>query len=567
MRPASLIMVLVLSIAACVNLETAEKAVTYDFEVSSYDMSYEIDPEKRIFKSTQEIGIINVSENRVNHIYFLLHPDLLIDSIAVLDSKGKTMSVRGWELLETQQIFLNTLRIVQVRTSKRIAPGREYRFRLVYHMRPEAFKDSLSQEDHILELTLCAESSYAIGPTTGHNALFNRNTVAPFQFTIKYPRGYYCCTPGNLLSSEEKAGQMIETYQSKTPKIPTFSCAPYEKNVRRVGENTYEFYLYPGQPFVEEMASIVAKIVQLYTTSFGEPGTDTYRFANVGVQGSGFPPGLESKGNAIYLTDFTTRYYTLDDFVKEMFIGFIAHELFHNWNLFTVNWTGMLMNWFEEGGANFVASWAVEQLFGEDRAIGGRVHFAESYDGGQGFRGYDAEGTLESIDKNDMASLMLMYYYGALVWEQLRQKVGDEAMFAGLADFFGKYAFKSVTYQDFLQCLQTKTDIQVEEYLNQWTKHNARIDLAIGDVNVQELNELYTTEVEILVDSDQDYELFTSIGYRTSPQDQLSIIDMHTTQKGSHNVTFESNDRPVFIQVDPACRVPQINLDNNIWQE
>lgn len=567
MKPASLVTVLMLSIAACANLETTEKVVTYDFEVSSYDLSYEIDAEKKIFKSTQEIGIINGSENRVNHIYFLLHPDLLIDSIAVLDSKGRTLRVRGWELLETQQIYLNTLQIVQVRTSKRIAPGREYRFRLVYHMRPEAFKDSLNQEDHILELTLCAESSYAIGPTSGHNALFNRNITAPFSMTVKYPEGYYCCAPGNLVSSEERAGQMIETYQSKTPKLPTFSCAPYEKNVRRVGEITYEFYLYPGQPFVEEMASIVAKIVQLYTTSFGDPGTDTYRFANVGVQGSSFPPGWESKGNAIYLTDLTTRYYTLDDFAKEMFMGMVAHELFHNWNLFTVNWTGMLMNWFEEGGANFVAGWAVEQLFGEDFAIAGRVHFAESYDGGQGFRGYDAEGTLESVYKNDMSSLMLMYYYGALVWEQLRQKVGDEAMFAGLADFFGKYAFKSVTYQDFLQCLQTKTDIHVEAYLNQWIKNNARIDLAIGDVNVQEMNEFYTTEVEIVVDSDQYYELFTSIGYKTELQDELVSMDVHIIQQGTHKVTFESSGRPSFIQVDPACRVPQINLDNNIWRE
>lgn len=567
MRPASLVTVLMLSIAAGANLETTGKAVTYDFEVSSYDLSYEIDAEKKIFKSTQEIGIINVSENRVNHIYFLLHPDLLIDSIAVLDSKGRTLRVKGWELLETQQIYLNTLQIVQVRTSRRIAPGREYRFRLVYHMRSEAIQDSIYHGDQILELTISAESSYAIGPTSGHNALFNINITAPFSMTVKYPEGYYCCAPGNLVSSEERAGQMIETYQSKTPKIPTFSCAPYEKNVRRVGENTYEFYLYPGQPFVEEMASIVAKIVQLYTTSFGDPGTDTYRFANVGVQGSSFPPGWESKGNAIYLTDLTTRYYTLDDFAKEMFMGMVAHELFHNWNLFTVNWTGMLMNWFEEGGANFVAGWAVEQLFGEDRAIAGRVHFAESYDGGQGFRGYDAEGTLESVYKNDMPSLMLMYYYGALVWEQLRQKVGDEAMFAGLADFFGKYAFQSVTYQDFLQCLQTKTDIQVEEYLNQWIKHNARIDLSLGTVDIERVDERYRTEVEIVVDAGRDYELFTSIGYRTPLQDQLSIIDVHTTQKGSHKVIFESDDRPVFIQVDPACRVPQINLDNNIWQE
>lgn len=556
MRPASLVTVLILSIAACANLETTRKVVTYDFEVSSYNLSYEIDAEKKIFKSTQEIGIINVSENRVYDIYFLLHPDLLIDSIAVLDSKGRTLRVRDWELLETQQIYLNTLQIVQVRTSKRIAPGREYRFRLVYHMRPEAFKDSLNQEDHVLELTLCAESNYAIGPTTGHNALFNRNTVAPFQFTVKYPQGNYCCAPGSLISSEKKDGYVVETYHSNVPNIPTFSCAPYEKEVREIGDLTLEYYLYPGQPLMDEMAAITAQIVQLYTTSFGELDTKTYRFGTVGARHSN-NLFWENKGNAIYHTD------------EEMFIGLVAHELFHNWNLFSVNWTGKLYNWFEEGGANFVGNWACERLVGEEFGVMGRTYFASAYDGSQGPRGYDAMETLETAYKNEAGSpeLMLIYYYGALVWEQLRQKVGDEALFAGLGDFFREYQYRTATYQDLLHCLESKTDVHIEAYLNQWIKNNARIDLGIGDVNVQEMNEFYTTEVEIVVDSDQDYELFTSIGYRTLLQDQLSIIDVHTTQKGSHKVTFESNDRPVFIQVDPACRVPQINLDNNIWRE
>ncbi|UCD37597.1 MAG: hypothetical protein JSW54_12335 [Fidelibacterota bacterium] len=556
MRPASLVLLLMLSIAAGANSETPEKAVSYDFEVSSYDLSYEIDAVNKVFKSTQEIGIINVSENKVNRIYFLLHPDLLIDDIDVLDSKGKTLRVRDWELLETQQIYLNTLQIVQVRTSKRIAPGREYRFRLEYHMRPEAFKDNVGQEDHVLDLTLSTESSYAIGPTTGHNAVFNRNNVAPFRFTITYPEGNSCCAPGSLLSSERKGGYVVETYESNVPNIPTFSCAPYAKELREIGDLTLEYYVYPGQPLMDEIVAVTAQIIQLYTTSFGELETKTYRFGTVGARHS-TNPFWENKGNAIYHTD------------EDMFIGLVAHELFHNWNVFSVNWSGKLYNWFEEGGANFIGNWACEQLVGKDFSAMGRIYFTSAYDGSQGPRGYNAVETLETAYKNKAGSpeLMLIYYYGALVWEQLRQKVGDEALFAGLGDFFAEYRYRTATYQDLIRCLESKTDVQVEVYLNQWIKNNAMIDLAISDVNVQAVNESYTSEVEIVVASDQDYELFTAIGYRTPLQKDLSIIDLHTTEQGSLKVTFESSERPVFIQVDPACRVPQINLDNNIWQE
>lgn len=64
-----------------------------------------------------------------------------------------------------------------------------------------------------------------------------------------------------------------------------------------------------------------------------------------------------------------------------------------------------------------------------------------------------------------------------------------------------------------------------------------------------------------------DYELFTSIGYKTSLEDEMEIVDVHTTENGIHQVSFQSKGNPVFIQIDPACRVPQINLGNNSWTQ
>ena len=195
-----------------------------------------------------------------------------------------------------------------------------------------------------------------------------------------------------------------------------------------------------------------------------------------------------------------------------MFIGFIAHELFHNWNVFSVNWTGKLYNWFEEGGANFMANLACEELFGEEFAAGGRAYFAAAYDGSQGPRGYESTETLETVQKSEAGSpdLVPIYYYGALVWEQLRRKVGDDALLAGLGDFFREYQFKKATFEDLLRCLESKTTVKVEAYLKPWITNNARIDMAIGKVSVYPIEEGYRTDVEFVVEADRDYELFTS---------------------------------------------------------
>lgn len=544
------------------------QAIQYNFDVSSYNLNYKIDADKRIFKSTQDIIIKNASSGNLNKINFFLHPSLNIDEIVIQDSRDKNLPIKRWGKVGMTNIFKNELQIIEVETKKKLASGKQYMFHLKYHMQSNAFKDSSQIPENSLDLVISRELSYAIGPTTGHIAIFNRNIMAPFKLSIKYPEGNLSCVPGNFISSERMGEYVIENYSSQISTIPTFSCAFYEKKTKKIGDLTFEYYLYPGQNFVDEMIDIPAQFVQLYTSTFGDIGTEVYRFGNIGAIDSKIL-SLENKSNVIYLSDLLTRYYTYDEGVKFMFIGLIAHELFHNWNIFSVNWTGKLTDWFEEGGANFFASWASERIVGEEFSVSGRMHFTSSYSGETGSRGYEADETLESVYKNNSGDpeLMLIYYYGALVWEQLRKKVGDEDLLAGLEDFFRKYRFKTVTYQDFLLCLQTKTSVNVEEYLNQWIKNNAIIDLLISDVSIKEKGDFYSNEIEIIIDSDKDYELITSIGYKTSLEDEIVTIDLHTLRKGIHKVNFQSREKPVFIQIDPNCLVPQINLDNNIWNQ
>ena len=544
------------------------QAISYNFNVSSYNLNYEIDADKRIFKSAQNILIKNTSSNSLYQINFLLHPDLNIDEIVIKDSFGKNLPIKRWEKLGMTKIFKNELQIIEVETKKKLVSGKQYMFHLEYQMPSNAFKDSSQISENNLDLVISPGLSYAIGPTTGHFAIFNKNILAPFQLSIKYPAGNLCCVPGNFIASESTGNYIIESYSSQIPSIPTFSCAFYEKKTKKVGEVTFEYYLYPGQNFVNEMIDIPAQFVQLYTSTFGDIETDVYRFGNIGAIDSKIL-SLENKGNVVYLSDLLTRYYTYEEGVKYMFIGLIAHELFHNWNIFSVNWTGKLTDWFEEGGANFFATWASEQIVGKDFSVSGRIHFTNAYNGEMGSRGYDAIETLDSVSKNNSGDpeLMLIYYYGALVWEQLRQKVGDVDLLAGLEDFFREYRFKTVTYHDFLLCLQAKTSVNVEEYLNQWIKNNAIIDLSISNVSMQKIGDFYSGEIEIMVDSDRDYELITSIGYKTSLEEEMEIIDVHTIRKGIHKVNFQSKGEPVFIQIDPNCLVPQINLDNNIWSQ
>jgi len=537
-------------------------ATQYDFKVKHYDQYYEFNPDVDIFKSKQKIVLVNASKTQTDKLFFSIHPNLLIDQLLLRDTLGKPIKIKNRKQLGTRKwsdLNENYFPIIEVQLLGNIYPDQQIVFFLEYHMRPEAIIDV--PKNNIWLLTVTPKVGYAIGPFTGNSPIFGRNVAAPFELSVKYPKGYLSCVPGELISSKEDLGYIIDKYTSKISNIPTFACAPYKKILRKKGDVAVEFYLYPGQKYTEEMIDYTFKVVDLYFKVFGNNGTSTYRFGTVG-KNNATRPGGENKGNAIYLPDLVTKIYLKSEEGKGFYRLFVNHEIFHNWNLFYLRWSGKLSEWFGEGGANFIAAWASEQLEGEKTGCIARKSFIENFSKN---KGYNSAKTLEDVQKTGPTDRALIYHYGALVWEQLRQKLGDEAFFAGLGNFFKQFGFKDVTYRDLLENLQAQTTVNVGSYLNQWIKENAKIKLSVNDVEIQKKNGFYKTDIEISVSSDKNYELFTSIGFKTAPQEELQTIPVHLSRKGDHKLTLNTEQKPVYIQLDPYFRVPRINLDNCEW--
>lgn len=418
-------------------------ATQYDFEVKHYDQYYEINPDINIFKSKQKIVLINISKTQTDKVVFSMHPNLVIDQILLKDTVDRQIKVKNRKLIGTRKwsdLNEKDFSIFEIQVFENIKPNQQIVFFIGYHLRPEAFADA--PKNNIWLLTVTPKASYAIGPATGNNPIFGRNVTAPFELTIKYPEGNLSCVPGQLISSKKDSGYVIDIYSCKISNIPTFACAPYEKIVRKKGDVAVEFYLYPQQKYTEEMIDYTFEVVDLYFNVFGNNRTSTYRFGTVGKIDATHPGG-ESKGNAIYLPDLVTKKYIESEEGKGIFKFYVNHEIFHNWNLFYVRWSGKLSEWFGEGGANFITAWASEQLEGEE--IGGvaRKYFMEQFSQGKGYN--------------------------------------------------------------------------------------------------------------------------SSIGYKTASQTRLQTVPVHVSVKGNHRFTLNTEQKPVYIQLDPYFKVPRINLDNCEW--
>lgn len=533
--------------------------VEYNFKVIYQDQYYELNPLQKYFTSKQAITITNESQKKVREIFFNIHPDFDIKTISLKNANGKEIAISNWKYCGKEKVFRNyEFPIAKIELKENIKPGAKIELFIEYILDPTGFKET---PQDMYEFTISPEACYSI--YIGCNLLFGRNMISPYKMTLKYPTGNISCVPGKLITSKKEDDYNIDIYQSVTPNVPTFSIAPYKKISRNNSYITVEYYLYPEEVFSEEMADNTFKTVDLYFKYFGDNGTNIYKFATVGEKGAQNLGG-ENKGNTMYFSDLATQNFNANNEGKLNYLRLVSHEVYHNWNLFYVYMNGRLGEWFGEGGANFISAWAVEEILGTEAGKNVRLLYNQRFIRGQG---YNSPATLEYIQKTGGVEDILFYNYGAFVWEQLRQKIGDEALFGGLGDFYRKYGYKAVTSKQLLDCIQEKTSVDVVKYLDQWIKNNAQIDLTIENVEINTKSMKFETKVDILIDSNNDYEIFTSIGFKTSPSEQLKTIPVYINKESKQTILITSQQKPIFIQIDPDFRVPQINFNGLTWEE
>jgi aminopeptidase N len=249
---------------------------------------------------------------------------------------------------------------------------------------------------------------------------------------------------------------------------------------------------------------------------------------------------------------------------KWTYLSTLFHEIFHDWNLFSLDWRGDYEEWFGEGGATFIQAWAAEKFLGQDAARYVRQKILNDFITRKGFQ---AQTALDKAQKTSAAQRALIYSYGALVWEQLRQKLGDKAFFAGFSDFFKKSLFHEAGLPDLLRCWEPYAKINIQEYLSPWINHNAQISLAVEKVETLVKNGQYKTEVTIIVDSDQDYEILTSLEYKIKKDGKGISVPLRFTKKGIQTVRFAGDEAPLFVKLDPDCRVPRMTHDRLTWEK
>ncbi|APA00588.1 M1 family metallopeptidase [Flavobacterium commune] len=245
-------------------------------------------------------------------------------------------------------------------------------------------------------------------------------------------------------------------------------------------------------------------------------------------------------------TLFATR-YVVDSigFTDRNYTNVEAHELAHQWfgNLITA--ASGKHHWLQEGFATYYALLAEKAIYGED------YFYSKMYESIQQIKYASRTDTIPVL--NEKASSLSYYQKGAWALFVLHQEIGDKKFRRIIKNYLKKYAFKTVTTQDFFTEIKKLSNFNTDYFSKEWLESTT--------INTQKVNALLVknkiTKIMLELDKIKSKPLSEKEGFFKL----ILMSDAHYSAKEMvidqlRNETFEAKKN--FLELALESNNPQV---------
>lgn len=150
-------------------------------------------------------------------------------------------------------------------------------------------------------------------------------------------------------------------------------------------------------------------------------------------------------------------------------VGLLAHELAHQWwgnSVTNAEWTHF---WLNEGFATFMAAAYREHRFGREVYLKDIERMKARYERARD-AGHDRALVFPNWDHPTADDRAIVYQKGGYVLHLLREELGDELFWRGVAAYTKAHMGRSVTTADFKQAMQAATGRNLEAFFRKWVE-------------------------------------------------------------------------------------------------
>ena len=257
-------------------------------------------------------------------------------------------------------------------------------------------------------------------------------------------------------------------------------------------------------------------------------------------------------------------------------LGVTAHEMAHAWFQHLLATNEAKHAWMDEGFTEYITSLSVNFVNNETPEFPHKSSYDRYYLLAKS--GFEQAQTIHS-DRYDynFAYGASAYSKGSVFLSQLGYIIGKENLNKTLRRYYEEFKFKHPTPNDFKRIAEKVSDLELEWYLNEWTRTPHKIDYGI-DVSSLRDERVITLKrkaripmpIEVVVSfedgSSEMYYIPNDLlyGYKTFGDD-VYLMEAWNWASTEYEFMVQGNKRVTKVEIDPSKRIADVNqMDNSV---
>ena len=253
-------------------------------------------------------------------------------------------------------------------------------------------------------------------------------------------------------------------------------------------------------------------------------------------------------------------------------LGTTSHEMAHAWFQHILANNEAKHPWMDEGFASYIDVLAENSVLGKTP----KNPFKRSYDSYRRLAnsGVEQPQTTHSDRYNyNFAYSVSAYSKGSVFLAQLGYIVGPKTLKKILKRYYNEFKFKHPSPNDFKRVAEKVSDLELEWYLNDWTRTAEKIDYAITyneGIAVLERKGLIPMPIELVVtfkdETKKHYYIPTDLMRGVKKELSSSFEILPSWGWASPFYSFPLQKEVVKIEIDPSGLLADVDLKNNIYK-
>ena len=257
-------------------------------------------------------------------------------------------------------------------------------------------------------------------------------------------------------------------------------------------------------------------------------------------------------------------------------LGVTAHEMAHAWFQHLLATNEAKHSWMDEGFTEYVTSLSENYVNDKDPEFPHKSSYDRYYL--LASSGFEQAQTVHS-DRYDynFAYGASAYSKGSVFLSQLGYIIGKNNLNKTLKRYYEEFKFKHPTPNDFKRIAEKVSDLELEWYLNEWTRTPHKVDYGI-DISLLESDRVITLKrigripmpIEIVVsfeDGSSDMYYIPNdllYGYK-SFNDEVYLMEPWNWVSKEYEFEVGGSKKITKVEIDPSKRIADVNqLDNSV---